>query len=241
MVGPLNFCLLWSADKTSVVADACLDTRDVLEKIELWVSRQRDSTPATVADKESLRVQCEEYCSELNFCLQSLTLALSVIQTAQHAAVVSGVSRTLSVTTVQRVMARLAMHGGRAGDVAVAVGTVWWRPGGGRSSGDSVDPGPWHSCLTSGGAATSTLRLHLHAVRRVYELRVDDQPQPLPAQNLPASAAAQPVPAVPLVSAQPAWPWPCLRRSCPLPLPRHRSHRWLPRLRPCLAGMPTPV
>jgi hypothetical protein len=57
-----------------------LQARDVLERVDRWVAKQKGQTDTTGHDAVLRKV--EVYIREVDFCLQSLTLALTVIQSS---------------------------------------------------------------------------------------------------------------------------------------------------------------
>jgi len=74
----LNYCLLYSQSRSSCTADAVLQTKEVLKQVHVFLVECNKK--GKLADSAYMCENLEEHVRELEFCTNSLSLALSIIQ-----------------------------------------------------------------------------------------------------------------------------------------------------------------
>ena len=122
---PLNYCLLWSQHRGSAVAETIHQCKECLKQTYHWLHKcNKDKTK--LSDKEYMLKKLDEHIREIDFCLQSLNLALSIIQTTDNLMPMSYanehyVSPSSLLTASNRIM---AMHNS-GGDVAICFGQLF--------------------------------------------------------------------------------------------------------------------
>lgn len=125
---PLNYCLLWSQHRGSAVAETIHQCKEVLKQTYHWLHKcNKDKTK--LSDKEYMLKKLDEHIREIDFCLQSLNLALSIIQTTDNIITPSNnslnntsyISPSSLLTASNRIM---AMHNS-GGDVSVCYGQLF--------------------------------------------------------------------------------------------------------------------
>ena len=120
---PLNYCLLWSQHRGSAVAETIHQSKEVLKQTYHWL-HECNKDKSKLSDKEYMVKKLDEHIAEIDFCLQSLNLALSIIQTTDHVLPQSNapaISPSSLLTASNRIT---AMHNA-GGDVAICFGQIF--------------------------------------------------------------------------------------------------------------------
>eukprot|EP01084_Bolivina_argentea_P284913 488435_1 len=159
---PLNYCLLWSQHRGSAVAETIHQSKEVLKQTYHWLHKcNKDKTK--LSDKEYMLKKLDEHIREIDFCLQALNLALSIIQTTadSNSNYGNNTSWTISPSSLLTASNRIhAMHNS-GGDVAVCFGQLFKK-----------------SILSNNKNwlriyRRSALKIYRNGIRRSYELRIE--------------------------------------------------------------------
>eukprot|EP01083_Nonionella_stella_P005658 16355_1 len=156
---PLNYCLLWSQHRGSAVAETIHQSKEVLKQTYHWLHKC-NKDKSKLSDKEYMLRKLDEHIHEIDFCLQSLNLALSIIQTTDSIMPsnkdIEAISPSSLLTASNRIM---AMHNS-GGDVAICFGQLFRK--------SILQNTRWQRIYRR-----SALKIYRNGVRRFYELRIE--------------------------------------------------------------------
>ena len=156
---PLNYCLLWSQHRGSAVAETIHQSKEVIKQTYHWL-HQCNKDKAKLSDKEYMLKKLDEHIREIDFCLQSLNLALSIIQTSESSMPTNtsnvGISPSSLLTASNRIT---AMHNS-GGDVAVCFGQLFQK--------SIVHKTGWQRVYRR-----SAMKIYRNGSRKSYELRIE--------------------------------------------------------------------
>jgi len=155
---PLNYCLLWSQHRGSAVAETIHQSKEVLKQTYHWL-HECNKDKSKLSDKEYMVKKLDEHIAEIDFCLQSLNLALSIIQTTDHVLPQSQ-SSSLSPSSLLTASNRITAMHNAGGDVAICFGQLFKK--------SVLEHSGWHRIYRR-----STLKIYRNGQRRFYELRIE--------------------------------------------------------------------
>jgi hypothetical protein len=139
---PLGFCLVWCFDKGSAVADSVHQARSLLVAVERFLTDLATKSSATIEssiglkrslldsdfDSETVIAQGEEFLKELEYAVNALNLALSIVSASKSLQDMTKSSfrgAPLSYSSLLRASGRLVEMKDKGGHLTFNVGRLF--------------------------------------------------------------------------------------------------------------------
>ena len=145
-----------------MMADACYQIRNTLERIELWASVV---SPMPNKNRDEVVEMIDAYVSDLDFNMQALNLSISVMNAAremkpkEERKEMSEKFTNVSVSAFLRSSRRIEANFAQTGDITYSVGSLYWK---------DEKENEWKLEI-----AACSLKVHSNPARNLYELQVE--------------------------------------------------------------------
>mmetsp|Transcript_8479 Transcript_8479/g.16679 ORF Transcript_8479/g.16679 Transcript_8479/m.16679 type:complete len:584 (-) Transcript_8479:702-2453(-) len=135
MSRPMHYCWLWASDKDSCISDIVFHCRRALFSVDTFITELANSKQSSQISKDpdKIVVALRDHLNELDFCVQSLSLALQIMSSSHNNAPsirptsASHTSSSISPSCLLQASQRVLEMFETGGDVVTAGGTLYQR------------------------------------------------------------------------------------------------------------------
>jgi len=135
MSRPMHYCWLWASDKDSCISDIVFHCRRALFSVDTFITELANAKQNSQLSKDpdKVVVALRDHLNELDFCVQSLSLALQIITSSHNGApsirppTPSSHTSSISPSCLLQASQRVLEMFDTGGDVVTAGGTLYQR------------------------------------------------------------------------------------------------------------------